>query len=50
MIVVQGYSLVKVLESMMLQPSNHLQWNSVNTASNGPGKFGRINRLTVLTG
>ena len=27
----------------------HIQWNPVNTVTNGPKKFGHINRVAVLT-
>ena len=27
----------------------HIQWNPVNTVTNGPKKFGRINGVAVLT-
>jgi len=29
--------------------NNKLQWNPVNTVTNGPKKFGRNNEVTVLT-
>ena len=44
-----NYALVSIVVNRVNVRVCHLQWNTVNTASIGPKKIGRINGVAVLT-